>query len=157
MKLKEYFDNSEYKSIFNLFYKNYFSDKSFSKDQVYELDIKFGQAFNEIKSTEYEESEDKDIVSSDIYIDMCEAFDGESYIDVRLKNNQNNEEYSIDFIEWKHLINKNVVSTLELTNNEIACHILWELTFWAYSSAGLRDQAEEMKRQSEEELEDFDL
>ena len=88
---------------------------------------------------------------------MCEAFDGESYVDVRLKNNQNNEEYSIDFIEWKHLINKNVVSALELTNNEIACHILWELTFWAYSSAGLRDQAEEMKRQSEEEFEDFDL
>jgi len=157
MKLKEYFENSEYKSIFNLFYKNYFSDKFFSKDQVYELDIKFGQAFNEIKSTEHEESEDKDVVNSDIYIDMCDAFDGETYVDVRLKNNQNNEEYSIDFIEWKHLINKNVVSALELTNNEIACHILWELTFWAYSSAGLRDQAEEMKRQSEEEFEDFDL
>lgn len=157
MKLQEYFRKSEYKSIFNLFYKNYFSDKSFSKDQVYQLDINFANAFNEIRSTKHEESEDQCVANSDIYIDLCDAFDGEPYVDVRLKNNQNSEEYSIDFIEWKHLINKNVVSNLELTNNQIACHILWELTFWAYSSAGLRDQAEEMRHQSEEDFEDFDL
>ena len=75
-------------------------------------------------------------------------------------NKTNNETYGIDFLDWSELINKKIktdFSDSELTGSEILAHILWEITFWGFSSDQVQLAGSKIIDETNEVVEEIDF
>lgn len=137
---------SDYKKVFNEIHKYYLKGKS--KEEISNLDNNFYLAWVSLLKTKHEESEHKDINDSQIYLvevlsseNDCQCQD---YIDVCLYDEEEDELFSIDFIPWENLIQKDIVSKLKLTNEQVMAHILWEITFWGFSAGKVKQSGNDL-------------
>ena len=54
-------------------------------------------------------------------------------IDVCLYDEDKDELFSMDFVDWKDLINLEIYKTIKMENFQILAHFLWQITFWGFS------------------------
>ena len=123
------------------------------------MDINFLSTWNELLNTKPTKSKDEDVENSCIFIsDLVE--NGSKLFDVYLLNKTNNETYGIDFLDWSELINKKIKTNFsgsELTESEILAHILWEMTFWGFSSDQVQRSGSKIIDQANEAVEEIDI
>jgi len=50
------------------------------------------------------------------------------------------EIYSFDFIEWRDIIDMEILKTVKISDIECLAHILWEITFWGFSEEEIEKQ-----------------
>ena len=149
-----------YKPVFNNIYKFYLNDENqYSLDRVATMDINFLSAWNELLNTKSTKSKDDDVENSCIFIsDLLE--DENRLFDVCLLNKINNETYGIDFLDWSELINKKIKTNFSgsaPTESEILAHILWEMTFWGFSSDQVQLSGHKIIDQANEAVEEIDI
>jgi hypothetical protein len=154
MTLRELLKRKSFKSIFNVVYKNYLKEES--EEKVINFSIGFENAFDELKSVEHH-SETKNL----IVLNEVER-DGEQIIDVCLFDHDQDEHYSLDFMDWGEIIECNVIAPKKLNQTQIIGHILWEITFWGFSRDKIKHERDETIKSIEESeklevssLEDF--
>tara|TARA_B100002019_G_scaffold106695_1_gene91687 strand:+ start:29510 stop:29959 length:450 start_codon:yes stop_codon:yes gene_type:complete len=149
MTLQELLKSTRYKPVFNKVYKHYLSE-SYTVSKIENMDTGFLRAFDELREMTPETHEDKDVSHSTIYIKEVHQ-DQEAYIDVCLRNEDGDEYFSLDFLPWKSLLQLNIDSNIKLNKEEMMAHILWELTFWGFSSASVDAQGKKLIDIAEED------
>ena len=150
MTLQKLIKKCFYKPVFNNIYKHYLKeDVYYTANKVSQMDINFLQAWNELSNTIPAESEDKDVKDSVIFIGN-RVEDEEVFTEVCLLNKVNNETYGLDFLDWNVLLAKEIKTDFELADSEILAHILWELTFWGFSSEAVKQVSDNMLSELEE-------
>jgi hypothetical protein len=134
MTLKELINKCNYKSVFNLIYKLHLRQKD--EDAVSSIDLKFLDAWKELSSLKGKV--DKDL---EIHLKKVEG----STVDTCLYSLSEKSFYALDFVPWEELINLNISSEIQLEDKEMAANILWEITFWGYSSDQIKKESEKLK------------
>ena len=134
MTFRDLINKCRYKSVFNIIYKFHLSDKS--QEAAYSADVSFLDAWNNLRKLKF--SGDP---SYEIHLKKAEE-----YIDVCLYSLKEKTYYALDFVAWEELIDLKVYNELDLTDAESLAHILWEITFWGFSSAQIQTEAEKLKK-----------
>ena len=154
MNIKELVYKISYKKVFNEIYKYYLQNRS--DDSVTELDSCMYLAWNNLSKTEYKKSDDEEVEGCKIALMQVEQNEEqcieEEYIDVCLHNETKNESFAIDFLPWEHLMQKQIINPLGLNKEQVMAHILWELTFWGYSSEKVVKAGESIMEDSDESI-----
>ena len=154
MNLKELLKSINYKTTFNYIYKIYYKDKHFEDYKIMEKDASYRKALEELKSLEFEfKEENKDLR---IYILKIQDEDEQGdRVDVCLYDELNDSIFSIDFVPWNQLIELDIQDGINANKEELAAHILWELTFWGFTSQEVEKQAEITLQSVDEPLQPF--
>jgi len=146
MQIKDLVYKVSYKKVFNEIYRYYLKNKS--KEEVYNLDNNFLSAWNNLLKTKHKKSEHKELNHFQIHlIEISENKDNcvfEDYIDVCLYDEEEDELFSIDFVPWENLMQKDIISKINLTNEQIMAHILWEITFWGFSAEKVKEAGDNL-------------
>ncbi|MAF24469.1 hypothetical protein CL634_02685 [bacterium] len=66
------------------------------------------------------------------------------YIDVCLYNESEDKTYAIDMTAWPELLNMRIEDCSSLDFREVLAHILYEITFYGYTSATVEEKREEI-------------
>ena len=150
MTLRELIKLSPYKDVFNHIYKNYYLNKSFSQDEIIQLDLSFRSSLKELS-----ELSKCNNVKYDLKLIKLES--GEiNDIDVTLFEKSSKTEFAVDFCFWSEIIDSEIINTIDMSDAELLSHILWELTFWGFSEKEISKQRK-ATLESKEEVIDFDL
>ena len=48
----------------------------------------------------------------------------------------------MDFTDWSEIIDMEVRNTIKISDVKVLSHIMWEITFWGFSQAKIKDQAD---------------
>ena len=141
MRLKNLIEELSYKQVFNEIYAYYLKSEENSK--VMEHDNAFYLAWNNLSKVKHEESEYREVNNCRIYLlDVAKNEKDcicEDYIDVCLYDEEDDEFFAADFQPWEHLISKEILTAINLSREQIMAHILWEITFWGYSSERVKE------------------
>ena len=82
---------------------------------------------------------------------------------VSLYNKSEKSRYALDCTPWRELVNMEVIDDAELDEHCLLAHLLWEITFYGFSSSDVDRSTEELAELSEriksgeEELYEFDI
>lgn len=58
------------------------------------------------------------------------------------------EHHSMDFIDWNDLIDLEIEDTTSVNLSEMLAHVLYEITWWGFTRETVRQQGEDLLRQS---------
>lgn len=154
MNIKELVYKVSYKKVFNEIYKYYLTRKT--EEEVTELDSCMYLAWNNLSKTEHKASPHKDVEDCKISLKQVEQNTEqcveEDYIDACLYSEVEDEFFSIDFLPWEHLMQKEIINPLGLNKEQVMAHILWELTFWGYSSEKVVKAGESIMQDGNESI-----
>jgi hypothetical protein len=151
MNIPELFKKSNYKSVFNCIYKTYYKDKKYTQDEIVNCDILYQKAFDVIQNIE--SKQDKTFI-----IELQDAeTDGEEFIDVCLREVNSKEIFALDFTSWSEVCSYDVLARKDLLIDEMAAHILWEMTFWGFSEEQIEKQKEATLLYKESDLTELNL
>ena len=92
-----------------------------------------------------------------IYLVEAKSSDGEDFVDVCCYNEDTDEIFAIDFMDWSEIIDMKIKNTIEMPEVQTLSHILWEITFWGFSQAKIQEEADRLSKSKHEPLEDFSL
>lgn len=147
MNIQHLVYKTSYKKVFNEIYKYYLKGHK-NDDEISNLDQSFYLAWNNLLKTKHKKSEHKEINDSQIYlIEVSQDKDNfvfEDYVDVCLYDEEQDELFSIDFVPWENLIQKDIIPKINLTNEQIMAHILWEITFWGFSAEKVKEAGDNL-------------
>lgn len=140
MNLKQLLKSINYKSTFNVIYKSYYKDRKYSDDKIIQIDEKYRKAIEELSNLEFKSNKDNEDLK--IYVLNVEESEDNNGIDVCLFDENEDQIFSIDFYPWDQLVELEIQNGIGANNEELAAHILWELTFWGFTSEEVNKQAE---------------
>jgi len=137
MTLRDFIYRLSYKSVFNIIHKVYYKDKS--NEEISNADLGFLAAWQNLYKL-------KDNPNKDwkIYITEKED-DGEKFFDVCWYNEEEDELYAIDFVEWEELIDSEIYKAAPMDDKTAAAHILWEITFHGFSASAVKEAKDELQ------------
>ena len=133
---RELLKKTPYKKVFNEIYSKYYKDKV-ATDKVIEADSSYLCVYNKLLDLKPNKRE-----GECIYLVEAKASDGEDFIDVCYYNEDTDEIFAIDFMDWSEIIDMKIKNTIEMSEVETLSHILWEITFWGFSQEKIKDQAD---------------
>lgn len=148
MTLRELLYRKSYKNIFNVIYKTFLKDHT--QNKIVELSIKFEKAFRELKSIE-QQNKTKNLVA----VNEIEN-EEEQIVDVCFYDNNQDEHYALDFMDWGEIIDCEVVAPKKFNQTTILAHVLWEITFWGFSREKITQEKKELNK-AVKEVEELDL
>jgi len=143
MTIKDLVSKLNYKQVFNEIYSYYLKKEKTPK--VMELDNAFYLAWKDLAKLKPEESDHEDVRRCQISLvkaaEEATEVGGASgdYIDVCLYDKEDDAFFAADFQPWGCLIEKEIITTINLTKEQIMAHILWEITFWGFSSEKVKE------------------
>lgn len=150
MTIRTLINQYSYKKIFNLIYKNYYKDAEYSDAQ--HADVGFYNAWTEL--SKMEKPKEKDMLKS-IYVtqvsDDLEP-DADPYIDVTIREKSTDELWGIDFIPWDQIIDLDIENASSLGEDELLAAILWEITFWGFSSSKIEQNINKIREEHSDPL-----
>jgi hypothetical protein len=148
MTLRELLYRKSYKNIFNVIYKTFLKDRT--QDKVVEFSIKFQQAFKELKSIEQQNKTKNLVVLNEV------ENEEEQIIDVCFYDDNEDEHYGLDFMDWGEIIDCQVVAPKAFNQTTIVAHILWEITFWGFSREKITEGRKGLNK-AVKEVEELDI
>ncbi len=107
------------------------------------MDLKFLDAWKELKNLKGKVNKDLEIHLKKV--EGTSSRDHNPPLDTCLYCLSEKSFYALDFVPWEELINLNISSEIQLEDKEIAANILWEITFWGYSSDQIKKESEKLK------------
>ena len=141
MKLKDLIKFCSYKKVFNYIYKRHYSNYSHSKAQ--QIDLAFLQAWTELSQLESKKETQDQIYVINAQSDFAE--DEQDYIDVCLYSKQDDQLYAIDFVDWQEIIDCEIKDGCNFADkNELASYILFEITFWGFSTDDIKKESRKL-------------
>ena len=149
--INQVMDANALKQVFNVIYEKYYTDTD--KNAKHDIET----VANGYTSTVRELLE-LDSTSSAYAIALTE---GEEWMDVHLV--ADGKKFAMDFVLWEELVDSTIVdNTGRLENTEALAHILWEMTFYGFTEARVKEAGDELLEASkgpftEFKLEDLDL
>lgn len=156
MNINNLINKLRYKKVFNEIHKYYLV--KYETKKIQEYDCKFYDAWNSLKKLKYKESDDEEVNDSVIQLTKVSE-EGEEYIDIHLLYEKTGATYGMDFLGWEHLLNKAIKTELKLNEEQIMCHVFWELTFWGWTSENTKRSGELIAEEGEEgeevDIDDF--
>ena len=150
MTLRSLIEKCSYKNVFNIIYKEYYLNKSHSKNKITEADLAYSNVFESLKVLPKNSSPKLELHLQNAKIDE------EKYISVNLYDGDSDEVFACDFQPWSDLIDCRVNSHADLSDDQILAHILWELTFWGFSEESIQKQSQQLT-DDHSELVEFNL
>ena len=150
MTLRSLIKKCSYKNVFNIIYKEYYLNKSHSKNKITEADLAYFKVFESLKVLPKKTTPKLEFHLQNAKIDE------EKYISVTLHDGGSNEVFACDFQPWSNLIDCEIHSHVELSGDQILAHILWELTFWGFSEESIQEQSKQLT-DNHSELVEFNL
>lgn len=131
--------------VFNILYDEYYADRDDINDNSIDYVIEsYASVCKELIKLDVEEymyySDDQ------LYVSEEADLDGEIYIGVCLRNKVTEDTYAVDFIPWNELIDLEIYSLTNLDKNAILAHILWEITFYGYTSEKVNKEREKLEK-----------
>jgi hypothetical protein len=148
MTLRELLYRKSYKNIFNVIYKTFLKERK--NNQITELSIKFENAFTELKSIKKQNRTENLVVLNEV------ENEEEQIIDVCFYDDNEDEHYGLDFMDWGEIIDCQVVAPKAFNQTTIVAHILWEITFWGFSRKKITEERKELNK-AVKEVEELDL
>tara|TARA_B110000495_G_C22852654_1_gene497178 strand:+ start:206 stop:646 length:441 start_codon:yes stop_codon:yes gene_type:complete len=143
--LRELILRNNYKSVFNQIHKFYLEEYDNEKKQKF--DINFYSAWNELpKLNKTKNPKDKLYL---VYIDTGKK-EELPIIDVCLLDEEADELFALDFIDWTDLIDLNIEKPKSMSEKDCLSHILWEITFWGFTNQEVAREREKIKKQTKE-------
>ena len=142
---RELLSKNSYKLVFNEIHKFYLKDKPV--DQKHNFDINFYSAWNELlKLNKGKKTNDK------LYLVQVDGDPDPSnpIIDVCMIDEEKDELFSLDFVDWTDLIDMNIEKPNNMSEKECLSHILWEITFWGFSNKQVAKERKKLKKSIEE-------
>ena len=133
---RELLKKTPYKKVFNEIYSKYYKDKV-ATNKIIEADSSYLLVYNQLLKLKPHKQE-----SLCIYLVEAKASDGEDFIDVCCYDEDSDEIFAIDFIDWSEIIDMKIKNTIEMSEVETLSHILWEITFWGFSQEKIKEQAD---------------
>jgi len=133
MTLRQLLTKTSYKNIFNAIFKEYLKEYSKNKIELFSVNLQ--------RSYDYliflQKKECKNIIKL------------ESIGDSHCIHICNEDDCAVlDFVEWGDLIDCEVIAPKKLSDSKLAGLILWDITFWGYSPKEIRENKDEINKQS---------
>jgi hypothetical protein len=147
MKLKKLISKYNWIDIESFFIKNY--------TDCYDSLIGYKKAFEEIKQLTPSSKKQKMIILIDYITEELEEEDYYWYVYGKGKNSI--ETYAIEFEDWTDWLNMKIDESVfsKLTDEDILCHILWEMTFNGFSYEDNKQTSETLLKSFEETMENI--
>ena len=134
---RELQNKNSYKSVFNEIYKKHL--KGYPDHKVMDADLSFLHAWTNLSSLSSNPTEEWKIH----FVDR--GGKEESVFDICWYSVKDDELYAMDFIPWEELIDAEAYVALDMPEKEILAHILWEITFWGFSSDQVISEGKNLK------------
>ena len=133
MTLRELIKETPYKSVFNTIYKLFYQEKKYLNSKIIEADLAYSKVCKILLDLPI-----KKVENNKIYIAGIGSVSEE--LDVCFLDEVEDEIYSFDFIEWRDIIDMEILKTVKISDIECLAHILWEITFWGFSEEEIEKQ-----------------
>lgn len=133
MTLRELLKETPYKSVFNTIYKLFYQEKKYLNSKIIEADLAYSKVCKILLDLP-----EKKVENNKIYIAGIGSVSEE--LDVCFLDEVEDEIYSFDFIEWRDIIDMEILKTVKISDIECLAHILWEITFWGFSEEEIEKQ-----------------
>ena len=153
MTISELLNITDYKKVFNYLYQVYYKDKRYQREDLMDVDASYNRVFEQLKKIK--PSKNKDLNELKIYIATIPDSELQN-IDVCLYDEDKDELFSMDFVDWKDLINLEIYKTIKMENFQILAHFLWQITFWGFSMEEINAQAQKTKDAANESVQFID-
>ena len=124
---RELLQASYYKKIFNEINKIFLKDKTLRQKENF--DLKFLSVWQELNNLEKSEQPPHILYLVEVSGDF-----GDSFIDVVMLDEEEDEFYALDFLDWREIIDMRVEKPDKMSEEEALAYILWEITFWGFSN-----------------------
>ena len=151
MKFKELISSVNYKTVYNVIYKDYYHGKGYSNSELMDIDSAYLTAFKTLLAKEPSSPEDNYKISLKTVDD-----EGDPYIDCFLYDEDSDQSFAMDFSNWSDLLSFEIYNPLNFTDAEIAAHLLWEMTFWGFTESEIEKQ-KQITLESEEDFSEISL
>lgn len=148
MNLKDLISSVNYKSVFNIVYKEYYKDKKYSNSKMMDVDYAYSKVFENLKSKEINKEEKPLSITFQIHEN-----EGDKFVDTCLYDEDKDELMALDFVSWDILLGYNINNSLNLSPEEMAAHLLWEITFWGFTEDKIKKEAEAIEKHASESSE----
>lgn len=133
MTLRDLLIKCSYKKTFNQIYKFYLKGQ-YEDSEITEFDCLYYNLFKKLISLP-----EKLDPNSKIYLANINGEEPE--IDVCFLDKNKDELFAMDFIDWGDIIDLEIYTTFESTDEEYLAHILYEITFWGFDQETINKQA----------------
>ena len=154
MTIADLLKTSNYKQIFNHLYKVYYRDKRYNTERLMDIDASYHVVFEKLKAATIPEN--NDLSNYKLHISNIPDSDLKD-IDICLYDEEKDELFSIDFLDWYKLLDLEIYKTLKIKDFEILAHFLWEITFWGFSMEDVNKQAKITQNAENEPLPFIDI
>ena len=143
MTLRALLEQSNYKSIFNCLYKNYYYKDP--EESVIEMSLAYRKVITEIlNSTVSPTKEYKILITQEE--GMEDGLESAS-VEIGLYYPEEEGFYAIDLTPWSDLADAEIQNDTNIENKCMAAHILWEITFYGFTEDALLSHRDEIKDQ----------
>ena len=117
MTLRELLTEVSYKSVFNFIYKEFLFPQKLDHSEVMEFDIECHAFFMLLRN-----ASEKDPENNKIYITHIDE-----KIDVCLFNELNDEIFSLDSVDFKHIIDMEIYKAINIDDISTLAHIIYQI------------------------------
>ena len=114
MTLRDLLNTVSYKSVFNFIYKEFLCKQNLERSEIMELDIEYHAYFMLLRNSSQKNSENNKIYITHI----------DDKIDVCLFNEQNDEIFSLDSIDFKDIIDMEIYKAININDISTIAYIL---------------------------------
>ena len=143
MTLRELVLKTSYKAAFNYIYRNNY--KHLPDDEVAKYALKYNQVYDLLKNLKFDGNTNYKIYITEKEEVSLEDEDPIKFTDVCLYDEEIDQIFSIDLINWSELIDLEILDCLNLDNYSLLGSILWELTFYGFDLESIEEEKQKLK------------
>jgi hypothetical protein len=160
MTLRDLLKKSNFKSAFNVLYKEHYLD--LPEEDVVEYDLKYRKVWDILLDLPHNPGDEYKIFIKELEEDLIEGCNGEVMmgertVDVCLYCPEDETTYAMDLTAWEDLIDWEISGAMlggnilptKMDDSAVLAHILWEITFYGFSPDKIMLEREELKKLSE--------
>jgi hypothetical protein len=137
MTLRDLIHNCPYKRVFNALHKYYYYGNA--DEAILQADIGYLNVYKELEQLPPNPSP-----KWEIHVLKKADKDYDDIIDVCLHEIKEGESYGVDLILWSEIIDCEFKNLTENSDIECLAHILYEITFYGFSEAKIKEVKDEM-------------
>ena len=135
---RELLQASYYKKTFNEINKIFLKEKTLREKENF--DLKFLSVWRELNKLEKSKQPPHILYLVEVSGDFEDSF-----IDVVMLDEEEDEFYALDFLDWREIIDMRVEKPDKMSTEEVLAYILWEITFWGFTNKEVSKERSKIK------------